>query len=61
LADLTSEIVSSGPDDDLPTSGVIDVVLTHLIESETNVEQAKSNMNQRLYNSLKHLYSDFNA
>ncbi|WP_128476530.1 DUF7386 family protein [Halorussus pelagicus] len=38
LFDKTSEIVSDGPDDDPPRSDVIDAALTHLIESEENLQ-----------------------
>jgi len=38
LLDRASEIVASGPDDDPPTSDVIDAALTHLIESKENIE-----------------------
>jgi len=36
--DRASEIVASGPDDDQPTSDVIDAALTHLIESKENLQ-----------------------
>ena len=36
-----SEIVASGPDDDPPMSVVIDAALTHLIQSEENIREAR--------------------
>jgi len=45
LLDRASEIVASGPDDDPPTSDVIDAALTHLIESEKNFERARGELN----------------
>ena len=36
-----SEIVASGPDDDPPMSVVIDAGLTHLIQSEANIRNAR--------------------
>lgn len=41
LLEQASEIVSDGPDDDPPTSDVIDAALTHLIESEENIDEAR--------------------
>jgi len=41
LLDRASEIVASGPDDDPPTSDVIDAALTHLIESYDNLDDAR--------------------
>ena len=37
-----TEIVASGPDDDPPMSVVIDAALAHLIESEENIQDARS-------------------
>jgi len=45
LLDRASEIVASGPDDDPPTSDVIDAALTHLIESRENLEMARDEIN----------------
>jgi len=42
LLDRASEIVASGPDDDPPTSDVIDAALTHLMESKENLEDVRS-------------------
>ena len=44
LLDRASEIVASGPHDDPPTSDVIDAALTHLIESEENLESARAEL-----------------
>ncbi|WP_425493655.1 DUF7386 family protein [Natronocalculus amylovorans] len=44
LLDRASEIVASGPDDDPPTSDVIDAALTHLIESRKNMQSARKNL-----------------
>jgi hypothetical protein len=41
LFEQASEIVASGPDDDPPRSVVIDAALTHLIESEENIREAR--------------------
>lgn len=40
----TSEIVTSGPDDDPPMSVVIDAALAHLIESEENIRDARDEL-----------------
>jgi len=45
LLDRASEIVASGPDDDPPTSDVIDAALTHLIESKKNFESVRGELN----------------
>jgi len=45
LLDQASEIVASGPDDDPPTSDVIDAALTHLIESQKNFQDARNELN----------------
>ncbi|ELZ35189.1 DUF7386 family protein [Halorubrum distributum] len=39
-----SEIVASGPDDDPPMSVVIDAALTHLIQSEENMREAREEL-----------------
>ncbi|PHQ40444.1 hypothetical protein DJ69_01305 [Halorubrum persicum] len=39
--DRASEIVAGGPDDDPPMSDVIDAALTHLIESEDNIQKVR--------------------
>ncbi|OYR56717.1 DUF7386 family protein [Halorubrum halodurans] len=39
-----SEIVASGPDDDPPMSVVIDAALAHLIQSETNIREARDEL-----------------
>ncbi|WP_138006545.1 DUF7386 family protein [Halalkalirubrum salinum] len=44
LLDQASAIVASGPDDDPPTSDVIDAALTHLIESKENIEDARGDL-----------------
>ncbi|MFC4990589.1 DUF7386 family protein [Saliphagus infecundisoli] len=41
LLEEASEIVADDPEDDPPTSDVIDAALTHLIESETNIQEAR--------------------
>lgn len=41
LFDKASEIVANDPDDDPPRSDVIDAALTHLIESEENLEDVR--------------------
>jgi len=42
LFDKASEIVADGAADDPPRSDVIDAALTHLIESEENLEDVRS-------------------
>jgi len=42
LLDRALEIIASGPDDDPPISDVIDAALTHLIESNNNMQDARS-------------------
>jgi hypothetical protein len=42
-----SEIVASGPDDDPPMSVVIDAALAHLIQSEENIRQARSELDPK--------------
>ena len=39
-----SEIVASDPDDDPPMSVVIDAALAHLIQSETNIRDAREEL-----------------
>lgn len=41
LFDQASEIVANGADDDPPRSDVIDAALTHLIESEENLDEVR--------------------
>jgi len=41
LLDQASEIVASGPDDDPPTSAVIDAALIHIIESKKNLKSVR--------------------
>jgi hypothetical protein len=41
LFDRASTIVAAGPNDDPPRSDVIDAALTHLIESEENLEAVR--------------------
>jgi len=41
LFDQASEIVAADPADDAPRSDVIDAALTHLIESQKNLEDAR--------------------
>lgn len=41
LFDKASEIVASGRDDEPPRSDVIDAALTHLIESQDNLEDVR--------------------
>jgi len=41
LLEEASEIVADGPDDDPPTSDVIDAALTHLIQSDENIDAAR--------------------
>jgi hypothetical protein len=41
LLDQASSIVASGPGDDPPRSDVIDAALTHLIQSEQNLDDAR--------------------
>lgn len=42
LFDRASAIVAAGPDDDPPRSDVIDAALTHLIESEENLQDVRN-------------------
>jgi len=41
LLEQAEEIVASDPSDDPPRSDVIDAALTHLIESEENLQDAR--------------------
>lgn len=41
LFDKASDIVASGPSDDPPRSDVIDAALTHLVESEENLQDVR--------------------
>lgn len=40
LLDRATEIVASDPHDDPPMSDVLDAALTHLVESEQNIDDA---------------------
>ncbi|WP_158056017.1 DUF7386 family protein [Halorussus halophilus] len=42
LIEQAEQIVASGPHDEPPTSEVIDAALTHLIESQANIDDARS-------------------
>jgi len=42
LLEEASEIVASGPDDDPAMSDVLDAALTHLVQSESNIQVALS-------------------
>lgn len=44
LLDRAKEIVSSGQHDDPPNSDVIDAALTHLVESEENLTNAREEL-----------------
>lgn len=44
LLDQAKGIIADGPTDDPPNSVVIDAALTHLIESEENLDDARSTM-----------------
>jgi len=48
LLDRASEIVASGPDDDPPTSDVIDAALTHLVESESNLQELRKKLDPHI-------------
>ena len=41
LLEEASEIVASSPDDDPPMSDVLDAALTHLVQSEENIQAAR--------------------
>lgn len=42
LIEQAKQIVASDPHDEPPTSDVIDAALTHLIESQKNIDEARS-------------------
>lgn len=42
LLDQATAIVTDGPTDDPPRSDVIDAALVHLIQSEQNIKEARS-------------------
>ena len=44
LIEQAKEIVADGPMDDPPTSDVIDAALTHLIESEENLDDLRDEL-----------------
>ena len=44
LLDKASAIVASGPHDDPPMSDVLDAALTHLVESEENIDSARGEL-----------------
>ncbi|WP_083862083.1 DUF7386 family protein [Halogeometricum pallidum] len=44
LLEKAEEIVASGPNDNPPTSDVIDAALTHLIESEENIRKLREEL-----------------
>lgn len=44
LLDQAKGIVADGPNDDPPTSDVIDAALTHLIESEQNLDELRGEL-----------------
>lgn len=44
LLDRAGKVVAAGPTDDPPNSVVIDAALTHLIESEENLEDVMGTM-----------------
>jgi hypothetical protein len=50
-----SEIVASGPDDDPPMSVVIDAALTHLIQSEGNMREAREKLDPA---AIQHFNTD---
>ncbi|WP_135821305.1 DUF7386 family protein [Halostella litorea] len=41
LLEEASEIVAGGPDDDPPMSDVLDAAMTHLVQSEENIQAAR--------------------
>jgi len=54
LLERASGIVADGPHDDPPNSDVIDAALTHLIESEQNLDDAREELDPttiRLFNT----------
>jgi hypothetical protein len=44
LLDQAKAIVAAGPTDDPPNSDVIDAALTHLIESQENLDDARGEL-----------------
>ena len=44
LLEQAKSIVAAGPNDDPPNSDVIDAALTHLIESQENLEEARTEL-----------------
>ena len=44
LIEQAKEIIADGPTDDPPTSEVIDAALTHLIESEENLDNLRDEL-----------------
>ena len=44
LLDRASDIVASDPHDDPPMSDVLDAALTHLVESEENIDEARGEL-----------------
>jgi hypothetical protein len=44
LLDRGKEIIAAGPSDDPPNSDVIDAALTHLIESQENLEDVRAEL-----------------
>jgi hypothetical protein len=44
LLEQGKEIVAAGPSDDPPNSDVIDAALTHLIESQENLQDARTEL-----------------
>jgi hypothetical protein len=44
LLDKASTIVASDPHDDPPMSDVLDAALTHLVESEENIDDARGDL-----------------
>lgn len=44
LLERGKEIIAAGPNDDPPNSDVIDAALTHLIESQENLEDARTEL-----------------
>lgn len=44
LLEQGKDIIAAGPSDDPPNSDVIDAALTHLIESQENLEDARTEL-----------------
>jgi len=55
LIDQAKGIVADGPDDDPPTSDVIDAALTHLIQSEENLDDARDELDPA---TIQHFNTD---